>query len=132
MLQLFCGQHTEHIALVFRVGIASVQFEFAVVTGQDGRVVTGANSIESKSKRLLEQSRKLDALVASHARIRCAARFVFGNEIVDDFFFELFAEIPDIVRNAENVGCALRIHAVFDCAATARTGSKRAGHARKG
>ena len=119
MFQLFCGQHTEHVALIFRVGIAAVQFEFAVVTGQDGRVVSGANRIKTKGESLFEQSSKLDALIASHTRIRRAARCVFGNEIVDNFFFELFAEIPDVVRNAKNDCRTLRIHAVFDRATTA-------------
>ena len=94
--------------------------------------MTGANRIETKSKSLFEQSCKLDALVATHARIRRATRLVFGDEIVDYFFFELLAEVPNVIGNAKNVCRALRIHAVFDCAATARTGSQGARHAREG
>ena len=132
MLQLVGRKNAENITLIFRIGVASVQFEFAIVAGQNCCVVTGADRIKTESKRLLKQSRKLDALVATHTRIRRAPSLVFGNEIVDYFFFELLAEIPDVVGNAENVRRALRIHAVFDCAATARAGAQSARHAREG
>ena len=78
----------------------------------------GAHGVESERDSLLKQRRKLDALVAPHTGVRCASGLVFGDEVVDHVLLESLGEVPDVIRNAENVCRSLGIHRVFDGAAS--------------
>ena len=60
-----------------------MQFECAIDTRADLRVVPGADGVEPEVEPLLEHSRKLNVLIAPHARVRCATSAVFGDEVVD-------------------------------------------------
>jgi hypothetical protein len=90
------------------------------------RVVSRAHGVEAELQRALEERGELDLLVAPHAGIRRAPGLVLGHEVVDDVLAEALGEVPDVERDAEEVGRATGIHRVFDRAAAAAAGAKRA------
>ena len=65
--------------------------------------MTGGNKVIAEFLRFLKKSRKFNEFVASYARVRCSSLFIFFGEIIEDFLFENFAEIKDIMRNPEKI-----------------------------
>jgi hypothetical protein len=108
-----------------------MELAVAFSVGDDVGVVPRCDRVEAQVDGLLEEGRELDALVAAHARIRRAPRRVFGDEVIDHVGLEPLGEVPDVVRDADLVRDALRIHRVFDGAAAARARAERAGHPRQ-
>ena len=125
--ELLRGQHAEHVGLILRPGRSAVELAVAILVGTNGRIVAGRDGIETERERLLEQGGKLDPFVAAHARVRRAASGILGDEIVDDVKFEAFGEVPDVVGDADDVGCPLRVHRVLDGATAAGARPQRAG-----
>ena len=126
--KLVGGEHTENIGLIFGPRTGAVKLEVAVGIGNDIGIVTGADSIETERQSLFHQGSKLDLLVAAHAGVWCATGLIFSNEVIDHVGLEAFGEVPHVVGNAEHGGSTLRIHRVFDGAATTCTGTQGARH----
>ena len=129
--ELVGGEHAQHVGLVLGPGARPVQLAVAVGVRQNARVVPGADGVEAEVERLLQQRGELDPLVAAHARVGSAAGRVLGDEVVHDVELEALGEVPDVVRDADDVRCALRIHRVLDRATAAAAGAQGAGHARQ-
>ena len=130
--ELVLGEHTQHVGLVLGPGAGAVQFAVAVGIRHDRGVVTGGDGVEAEVEGLFEQGGELDPLVAAHAGVRGAAGGVFGDEVVDHVELEAFGEVPNVVRDADDVGGPLGIHRVLDGAAAAAAGAQGAGHAAEG
>ena len=93
--------------------------------------MAGGHRIETKRQRLGGQGGELDPLIAAHARVRSLAARIGIDEVLDHVVLESVSEIPDIEGNSENVGDAARIGGVLLGAASARSGSQRAGGLRQ-
>ena len=106
MGDLLRGEHAQHIRLIFCPGCCAMQLTVAVGIRHDRGVMSGDDRVEPEVERFLEQCGELDALVASHARVGGATGLVLGHEVVDDIDRESCREVPDIKRDADDVGRA--------------------------
>ena len=90
----------------------------------DRGVVAGADGVEAEGERLVEQRGELDLLVAAQAGVGGAARLVLGDEVLDDVLAEALGEVPDVERDADDVGGAAGVAGVLDGATAARAGTE--------
>ena len=130
--ELLRREHAEHVGLVLGPVGRPVQLAVAEGIRLDIGVVPGDDGVEAEVERLLEEGGELDPLIAAHARVGGAASGVLGDEVVDDVELEAFGEVPHVVRDADDVRGALRIHRVLDRAAPSRTGAQGSGHPAEG
>ena len=128
MRELLGGEHSQHVRLVLRPCGSTVEFAVAVGIRHDRCVMSGDDRVETEVESFFEQSRELDALIASHAGVGGATGLILGHEIVDHVQLESLGEIPHVKRNAHDVGGALCVHRVLDGAAAAAAGAQCAGH----
>ena len=122
MRDLVPGEHGEHVGLVLaRVGGAAQRAGRRV----DPRVVPGAHRVEAERERAVQDRGELDLLVAAQAGIRRPARRVLGDEVVHHVAGEPLRHVPDVERDADDVGRAAGIPGVLQGAAAAGTGPVR-------
>ncbi len=74
------------------------------------REVAGGNLVGPELVGTLNESAKLEVLVAHHAGVGCATGFVFVGEILDDVFLEVFRFINEVVADAEVITNGTGIH----------------------
>ena len=67
-------------------------------------VVTGAHRVEPQGERPVQHGRELDLLVAAQAGVRRPAGGVLGDEVVHHVGGEPVGQVPDVERDAEDVG----------------------------
>ena len=126
--ELLGGEHGQHVRLILRPCRRPVEFAVAVGIRHDRCVMSGDHRVETEVESLFEQSRELDALIASHAGVGGAPGLILSHEIVDHVELESLRKVPHVKRNSHDVGSALRVHRVLDRAATPAAGAQRAGH----
>ena len=129
VLELFVGEHTEHVGLVLGPVGGAVQFAVAVFGGDDAGVVAGHHGVEAEREGAFEERGELDLFVAAHAGVGGSSGFVFGDEVVDNIFLEAFGEVPDEEGDAQLGADAAGVHGVFEGATAAGAGAQGAGHA---
>ena len=88
-------------------------------------VVPGGDGVEAERDRAVQQRGELDLLVAPQARVRGAPGGVLGQEVGDHILDEIIAEIPDVVRDPEQVTDPAGVERVLDGAAAAGSGAQR-------
>ena len=120
--QLRCGQHGKHVGLIL-IGVDGP----AQPALREPGVMAGGHRIETQRQRLGGQSGELDPLVTADARVRSLAARIGVDEVLDHVVLESVGEIPDIEGDSENVGDTARIGGILLGAASARSGSQRAG-----
>src|SRR5690554_6505184 len=89
------------------------------------------NRIEAQIDGLFEERSKLDLLVATHARVGSASGAVLLDEVVDHIELEALGKVPHVVRDANDIGGALRVHRIFDGAAAPAAGAESVRHPAK-
>lgn len=104
--QLLLVQDAEDVRLVLGHVGGAVQLAGAVLAHHDLRVVARAHRVEAERERLVEQGGELDLLVAAQTGVGGAAGLVLGDEVLDDVLAEAVGEIPDVERDADDVGGA--------------------------
>ena len=109
VLELFGGEHTQNVGLVFGPGGGAVQF-FATFALDHGGVVTGRDGVKSQCQPSLHHRIKLDVLVTAHAGVRGATLSVLIHKILNNIGRKALGEIPDVEGDAQHVGYAPRIH----------------------
>ncbi len=119
VLQLLRGQHRQYVGLVLGHVHGAVQDP---VPQPD--VVPGGHRVEAERDRPIQQRGELDLLVAPQARVRGAAGRVLGEEVGNHVLEEVLAEIPDVVRNPEQIADSTGVEGVLDRAAAAGPGAQ--------
>ena len=124
--QLIRGQHSQHVRLVLRRVDRPVQLRASGAV-DDARVVSRGDRVEVHGHGPVEDGAELDALVASHARIRRAALAVLLQEVLDHLVREALGQVPDVEGDAEHVGHPTRIASIVEGAASlaARSAGER-------
>ena len=107
--ELLCGKAREEVRLVLAVVERRVQEGFVGILEFEAGVVPGGEVVEGDSHaacRHVERA-EFDVLVAAHARVRRAARAVFGAEIVEHLALVFFGNADNVMRDTETVGYRL-------------------------
>ncbi len=99
--------------------------------GAQLRVVAGGDRVEAEPQRPVEDGGELDLLVAAQARVGRAAGGVLVHEVLDHVLVEAVAQVPDVERDADDVGRPAGVVAVLDRAAAAGAGAVRRRVARQ-
>ena len=86
----------------------------------NGRVVARAHRVKAERACAAGELAELHELVAAHAGVRGAPGLVLGDEVRDDGLLEFLGEIPDVERDADDLGGARSVPGVLDRAAAAR------------
>ena len=121
--QLLLVEHAEHVGLVLAVVDRAVHLDEPVGAGAQLGVVAGRDGVEAQRQRAVEHGGELDLLVAAQARVGGAAGGVLVHEVLDHVLVEAVGEVPDVERDADDVGGAAGVVAVLDRAAAARAGA---------
>ena len=129
--ELVLVEHAEHVGLVLAVVDRAVHLDEAVVAGAQLGVVAGGDGVEAEGQRPVEHGGELDLLVAAQARVGRAAGGVLVHEVLDHVLVEAVGEVPDVERDADDVGRAAGVVAVLDRAAAAGAGAVGRGVARE-
>ena len=67
----------------------------------DTGIVAGHDHIAAEDLCALIELAELEVTVTVDTRIRCASVLIAVDELADDFLFEFFLEVKDLVRDAE-------------------------------
>ncbi len=95
------------------------------------RVVAGRDRVEAERERPLEHRGELDLLVAAQARVGRAPGGVLVHEVLDHVVVEALGQVPDVERDADDVGRPAGVVAVLDRAAAPRSRAVGRGVARQ-
>ena len=123
--QLLLVEHAEDVGLVLGVVGGAVHLDQPVGAGAQLRVVPGRHRVEAQGERPVEDGGELDLLVAPQARVGRAPGGVLVHEVLHDVLVEAVGQVPDVERDADDVGRAACVVAVLDGAAPARPGAVR-------
>ena len=100
--KLFCGKAREEVRLVLAVIERRIQKGNVGAPEVEAGVVSGGEVVEVDSHaacRHVERA-EFDILVAAHARVRRAARAVFGAEVVEYLALVFLGNTDNVMRNA--------------------------------
>src|SRR5215467_10036962 len=131
--KLITAKNCQHVRLIL-ADINASNEPVASVHAGDGLqagVVTCANCIKAKGDCPVQDSSELDLLVAAQARVRRVAAGVLSNEVLDHISVEPLSHIPDVERDADDIGGSPGVARVLERATTARSCSIRARIARQ-
>ena len=103
VLELILTKAEEEIRLVL-AGVAAFAENGVVLVMVDDGVVSGGDEVRSERAGFCAEVAEFEVFVAHHARVRCAAFFVFAGKVVDDDLFKIVSLIDDIVGYAQLVG----------------------------
>ena len=102
--KLVLAQRKKEVTLVLPQIAPSLQQNApAIFASLQPRKMPGRNELRAQLVRPLDEPAELEVLIAHHARIRCAARFVFIGEVLDDVLLKLRRFVDEVIRNAKLV-----------------------------
>ena len=113
------GQHRQYVGLILGHVDGPVQDPV-----QQPDVVPGGHRVEAERDRPVQQCGELDLLVAPQARVRGPSGGVLGEEVGNHVLEKVLAEIPDVVRDPEQVADPPGVERVLDRAAAAGSGAQ--------